>query len=236
MWSEEDGFFRNDGLRALGIVHGVTTRRLGSMKSPEARAAALSFAGAEPASLQLVHQVHGRRVVRFEELGGRQAEADAIAAERPGAAFGVFVADCQPLFVWESTGRAVAVAHLGWRGTAAGLAKAAVETLVRDYGQDPRELHAAIGPHIRSCCYEVGAEVAAKFPASCRRTPVGSGGTSGREHLELSAAATLQLVEAGLPAASIDASGPCTHCHPDLFYSFRREKADLRMLAFIVMP
>src|SRR5271155_5852753 len=105
MWAEDDGLFQNDSLRSLGVVHGVTTRRLGNMKTPEARAKIIEAAGLEPASLKLVHQVHGRRVVRWEDLGPRLSEADAIATERPGAALGVYVADCQPLFLWETSGR-----------------------------------------------------------------------------------------------------------------------------------
>jgi YfiH family protein len=172
--------------------------------------------------------------VRWEDVGSRPVEADAATAERPGAVVGVYVADCQPLLVWEKTGHVVAAAHLGWRGTAAGLAKTLVDNLVRQHGQDPRDLRAAIGPHMRACHYEVGPEVASKFPASCRK--VAAGAREGKEFLEMSAATVLQLVEAGMTEDSIDASGPCTGCHPELFFSFRREKADLRMLGFLVKP
>ena len=233
MWAERGGAFVHDGLKALGVAHGVTTRALGSMKLEENRRAALAAAGADPELLRVSNQVHGKRVVRWEDAGPRRSDADAMTAERPGAALGVYIADCQPLFVWEKTGHAVAVAHMGWRGTALGMAKALIEALIQR-GYDPRDLKAAVGPHIRSCCYEVGSDVAAKFPAACRKVP--AGGKPGREFLELSASTRLQLLEAGMTDASIDTDSPCTHCHPELFYSFRREKADLRMLAFIVQP
>jgi hypothetical protein len=79
------------------------------------------------------------------------------------------------------------------------------------FGSEPRDLHAAIGPGIGKCCYEVGPEVAALF------------GEQGRVHLDLTAVNLGQLVEAGVTPERIYASNLCTMCLADEFRSFRRD-------------
>jgi copper oxidase (laccase) domain-containing protein len=73
-------------------------------------------------------------------------------------------------------------------------------------------LHAAIGPGIGKCCYEVGPEVAAHF------------GEAVRSHIDLADANRRQLIEAGIAPARVYVSNLCTMCLPEEFYSFRREK------------
>jgi copper oxidase (laccase) domain-containing protein len=80
------------------------------------------------------------------------------------------------------------------------------------YGTDPEDLHAAIGPGIGKCCYEVGPEVAEQF------------GEQGRAHIDLAEANRRQLMAAGVTPGRIYASNLCTMCHPDEFHSFRRDR------------
>ena len=80
------------------------------------------------------------------------------------------------------------------------------------FGTRPADLHAAIGPGIGECCYEVGPEVAAQF------------GEQGRAHIDLAAENRRQLVEAGVTPERIYASNLCTMCRPEEFHSFRRDK------------
>jgi copper oxidase (laccase) domain-containing protein len=83
----------------------------------------------------------------------------------------------------------------------------------RRFSTNPRDLHAAIGPAIGCCCYQVGPEVAAQF------------GLEGRAHIDLVAANRRQLLESGVTAERIDASNLCTMCRPEEFHSFRRDRA-----------
>ena len=80
------------------------------------------------------------------------------------------------------------------------------------FGSDPADIHAAIGPGIGKCCYEVGPEVAAQF------------GERGRAHIDLAEANRRQLIEAGVTGRRIYASNLCTMCRPEEFHSFRRDK------------
>jgi copper oxidase (laccase) domain-containing protein len=91
----------------------------------------------------------------------------------------------------------------------------------RSFGTRAEDLHAAIGPGIGKCCYQVGADVAAKFPGQ------------GSDHVDLTAANRQQLQDAGVTAARIYASNLCTMCRAAEFYSFRRDRdAAGRMFSF----
>lgn len=159
-------------------------------------------------------QVHGARVVRVEEPG-HQPECDALLTTRTHLALAVTTADCMPLLF--SAPGAVAVAHAGWRGTAAGIAPLTLAALCEASGVGPDRVHVAIGPCIRVGCYEVGQEVASSFPAAAVRE-----GTP-RPFLDLPRAARLQLINAGVPADAIHDCGACTACEPERYFSYRRD-------------
>jgi YfiH family protein len=127
--------------------------------------------------------------------------------------------------------RAIAVAHAGWRGTAAGVARSAVGALVAG-GSRPDELSAALGPAIGPCCYEVGDDVRAAFGAG------GEGfftrGPRGRAHLDVRGANRRQLRDAGLQEDRIHDLADCTFCRADLYHSFRRDgRGAGRMISYV---
>ena len=168
--------------------------------------------GIDPGSVLMARQVHGDRLIRhsaeqrpriFSEAVPSPEEADAHATSEIGLAPLVMVADCLPVAVAGPGG--VAIAHCGWRGLAAGLAAAAAEEV--------EGTTAAIGPGIGPCCYEVGDRVLAAF----EQVPEAAEGRM----LDLAAVARAQLSDAGVE--EIEASGLCTSCERDLFYSHRRD-------------
>ncbi|MBI4423307.1 MAG: peptidoglycan editing factor PgeF [Elusimicrobia bacterium] len=225
-WTRRGGLCVESRLLGLGFAHGVTTRALGSMKDPANRRRAVSAAGVEREPLVL-HQVHGTGIVDASAASTPEPRpsADGWLCAEPGVACGVYVADCLPLYVWDEDGSAAGVFHAGWKGLAAGMAREAVRSF-RRLGLGPERLSAAIGPRVGACCYRVGPEVAARFRAEVMR--------DGR--LDLGAEARLQFEESGLPAGRVSLAAECTSCSPEEFFSFRRDKQDSRMLAFIALP
>ncbi len=184
----------------------------------------------------MLRQVHGRRVLRLDRVTpGERADGtvwrDGDPVE-PVAA--VRTADCVPLLLGEREGRAAAAVHAGWRGTAAGIARAAVE-LLAGLGVGPERLVAALGPAIGGCCYEVGAEVAEAIVRASGEAALAPGrGPGGGPRVDLRAANRLQLESAGVPASAIHDHPGCTACRGDLFFSHRAEGARAgRMLAVI---
>jgi polyphenol oxidase len=168
----------------------------------------------DPAAVATAGQVHGdalRRVPR----AGHVPDCDALLTRVPGLALAIATADCMAL-LYRAPG-AVAAAHAGWRGAAADLPGATLRALCEAAGAPPESVRVALGPCIRVCCYAVGPEVAGRFPSAAVRR-VGD-----RIHLDLPAAARLQLREAGLPDAALEDTGVCTACHPELCFSYRRD-------------
>jgi polyphenol oxidase len=171
--------------------------------------------GVDPRLVLIGRQVHGAEVRRhegptdppaFAEPSPGLPEADGHIAGRAGLAPLVFVADCLPVAL--AGERGVAMLHCGWRGMAAGIVGRGVE----EVGAGA----AAVGPGIGPCCYEVGDEVRDAFG------DLGEGISSGRM-LDLREAARRLLVAAGVERLEI--SELCTSCHPELFFSHRRDGA-----------
>jgi YfiH family protein len=200
-----------------GLVHGFSTLALGSMRgpappgdplTPERRAFAAEL-GLDPARLTVAGAVHGAGVARVDEPVPAVRGVDALVTDREGIPLLATFADCYPVLLHDPVRRALALAHAGWRGTAAGVAAAAVEALRREYGCRPADLVAGVGPGICGCCYQVGEEVAASFDARFHRPSPGAAGP-GRVLLDLAAANRDQLEAAGLLPDRIHLNGACT--------------------------
>lgn len=160
-----------------------------------------------------VRQVHGARVV--EPSGpGIGAEGDALISTEPGLPIGVTVADCVPVVLIGDG--AVGIAHAGWRGAAAGVVDATIKALDAS-GHHPHT--AVIGPGIGPCCFEVGDEVAQRFPSHVRTT------TWGTQSVDLPGA-----IAGGLEGLEVHHTGECTH-HDSRFHSFRRDGTAARQFA-----
>lgn len=173
------------------------------------------------ANLATLKQVHSATCVAAEGRTGVLGSGDALLENTPGSAVAIRTADCIPLLLVDERNRAVAAVHAGWRGTVAEIARHAVDTMRERFGSHPADLHAAIGPGIGKCCYEVGPEVAAEF------------GQHGRAHIDLVEANRRQLMDAGVTPLRIYASNLCTMCRAEEFHSYRRDReAAGRMYSF----
>ena len=228
-------FLQSDLLAAIpGVVHGFSTRRgertdfsLGPFDSPNPmiqinRVRFLSAIDAVGWPLIKLRQVHSGIVVDVDDSSAASdaVQGDAAVTAMRGVALGVQTADCVPILIADSKGRAVAAVHAGWRGTAARIARSAVTRLIEKFQLDPESLRAVIGPHIGVCCYEVGEEVVhgiADDAAIERRADWP------KPHLNLASANRRQLLDAGIAAAHIETSSLCTKCREDLFHSYRRD-------------
>jgi hypothetical protein len=161
--------------------------------------------------LATLKQIHSAECVVAAGRAGVLGTGDALLENTPGAVVAVKTADCVPVLLIDPEHRAVAAVHAGWRGTVARIVPGAVAALGERFGSRAADLHAAIGPAIGKCCYEVGEEVAARF------------GETGRAHIDLAGTVRRQLEAAGVGARRIYLAGLCTRCHAERFHSFRRD-------------
>jgi len=236
-------FFRSELLEAAGFrLHGFTKRAGGVSEGP---LASLNFSwDREPERgrvvenhsrlraalgtdlrLTRVRQVHGADVRTAREI--REAgpdcwgalpelEADAVIAASGEALVAVITADCAPVLLADPANRAVAAVHAGWRGAARGVIRGAVRALAAR-GAEPGRLLAAVGPCICAACYEVGDEVAGRFPESAEPIP----GRPGKHLLDLGNAVEVSLIGAGLTTRNIERVAACTACDGEALYSHR---------------
>ena len=164
--------------------------------------------------LGILKQIHSTECVAGEGRSGVLGQADALLENLEGAVVAVRTADCIPVLLVDDEHRAVAAVHAGWRGTAGGIVGRAIEAMRERFGTSAARLHAAIGPGIGECCYEVGPEVAERF------------GKQGTIHLDLTGENRRQLLRAGVTRGRIYASNLCTKCKPEEFHSYRRDRDD----------
>lgn len=173
-------------------------------------------------------QVHGTDllVVRDPEDPRPDNErCDALATNLKGVLLGVKTADCVPVIIGDPRSGACAAVHAGWRGTLAEIIKHALARMREEFGTEPRDVRAALGPAALGCCYEVGAEVIEPFRAKFSGADsLFKPTTAGHALVDLHEANRRQLVESGVTVESIHALPLCTMCRPDLFFSYRQDR------------
>jgi len=173
-------------------------------------------------NLATLKQMHSASCVPAGGRSGELGQGDALLENTPGAVIAAKTADCLPVLLVDERNHAVAAVHAGWRGTVARIAAGAVEAMRQRFGTDPRDVHAAIGPGIGVCCFEVGADVAEQF------------GLTGRAHVDMAETNREQLVESGVTPERIYASKLCSRCRVEEFHSFRRDgKKAGRLYSFV---
>ena len=217
-------------LAAAGLAHATTTRHFPGTRPfgdatspflPEAREALLP-AGLDLAQVAYGRQVHGVAHARVTS-GGLAGTVDILVTTARGLPLAISTADCLAVTVCDPDAPALAIAHVGWRGTVQGGATATVAALDAA-GARVERMRVGIGPSIGPCCYEVDEPVLARFREAYPRDwdrwvrP----GRPGHWMLDLWATNEDLLVAAGLARSAIENPRLCTACQPDLFFSYRK--------------
>jgi YfiH family protein len=182
---------------------GAATKDVPERVFENRRRAVAQIAG-DASTAAMAYQVHGAEVLNPEPVGVDHP-VERPRTDVPDRTLMLLTADCLPIALAREG--AVCILHAGWRGLLAGIAEAGLDAL----GQ---RAHAVIGPGIGPCCYAVGDDVAAPFRERFGADVVHRG------NLDLWTAAERAL--AG--AASVERIDLCTACHPELFFSHRRDR------------
>jgi len=268
--------------RVPWLVHGFTTRPGGLTSSyggrtlnagftkddlranvERNRKAALLAAGAATKSklwpLVTVRQIHSDLIHFVRSRKPERMAGDGLVTDLSGVALGILTADCFPVLLVDTKKKAVGAFHAGWRGTVKRIVEKGVGIMRLEFGSRAEDIHAAIGPGIQQCSFEVGEEVEEAFhtqfayadelfhrvqesDAVRKRYPMlfmnqrapGHGDPCIKLHLDLREANRRQLLAAGVPPANITALKDCTYCRPRKFFSHRAERGKTgRQLALI---
>jgi YfiH family protein len=228
--------------------HLFTTRQLQLPSSGAWRALAAAM-GVPEERMASLDQVHGREVVIvrrsvsesvLQAMHTERPRADALVSDAPDVALVVRAADCVPLLIGDRRTGVAAAVHAGWRGTAARVAIAAIDTLAREFGSRPGDLVVAIGPAIGPCCYQVGSDLVDAFAAAGHeRYLIDRWFVRPRDQglrLDVAGANRDQLILAGVAEDNIHVSGLCTAMHLDVLTSYRAEREKAGRIAGVIRP
>lgn len=197
--------------------------------------------GVDAKKFTTCQQVHGSCVVVVDEknvgagaldFASTIAATDALVTKLADVPLLLFYADCTPVLLADPVSGAIGLAHAGWRGTVAGIAAQTVQAMAENFGAQPQNILAAIGPSIGSCCYEVDDFVREHALAQEKEreicgvytkffTPVEQ--KQGHYLLDLWGYNRCILERAGVRAENIVAAEVCTAHNHELFCSYRAE-------------
>ena len=244
-------FFTYEHLENTGmVVHGFSTR-MGGVSTGDCATMNLSFerGDAEEAvrtnyellgaaigfrtdSLVFSKQTHTTnvRVVAEEDRGKGflrdrdYTDVDGLITNVPGLTLATFYADCIPLFFVDPVHKAIGLSHSGWKGTVGKIGKVTVEKMTEQYGTDPKDVLAAIGPSICQSCYEVSEDVIIQFKEAFEEkfwNELFYAKENGKYQLNLWRANELIFEEAGILKKHYSTTNICTCCNPGYLFSHR---------------
>lgn len=201
----------------------------------------LDALGADFESVRWAEQVHGVQIRCAGARGFPWAEpgTDGLIDVTGKYMLVTSHADCAAVYIAAPGVPVHALAHAGWKGTAGGIAFAAVQEFIRACPLQPDDLCAAISPCIHGCCYEIGTDVAEAFGgrlgSRLSEALRPDGPKSGSKfRLDIARANRIILENAGLRPERIFECDACTACHPEDFFSHRRDRGQTgRMMAWL---
>lgn len=247
-------YFSFPALDATGIVKSGFSTRIGGVSSGACASMNLDFKREESREnveenfkrmavaldmpyerMTASHQTHTTNVRRIYECDagngiskpGKYTDVDGMITNIKNLPLVTFYADCIPLFFVDKEHEAIGLSHSGWRGTAGRIGDVTVKAMMKEYGSEPSDIIALIGPGICAECYEVSEDVILEFKKSfdeelwdslfCRNE-------NGSYQLDLWEANRQVLIESGLRPENITISAACTCCIPELLFSHRASK------------
>lgn len=151
-------------------------------------------------------------------------DVDGLVTNVPGLCLVTFFADCVPLYFLDPVKKAIGLSHSGWRGTVGKIGKTTIEMMQEQYGSNPSDILAAVGPSICQDCYEVSEDVILQFKACFEEefwSELFHGKENGKYQLNLWKANELIFLEAGIKKEHIAVTNLCTHCNSKILYSHR---------------
>ena len=164
-------------------------------------------------------------------------DVDGLVTNEPGLILATFYADCVPLYFVDPVHKAIGLSHSGWRGTVARMGQATLDKMNAEFGTNPADVYAAIGPSICQDCYEVSEDVADAF----RETFAGHESKilldkgNGKYLLDLWKANEIVMLDAGIEKEHLAITNICTCCNDRLLFSHRASRGKRGNLGAFLM-
>lgn len=178
----------------------------------------------------LMNQVHKANVEYADGSVNLIEKTDGIFTDKKELFLAVNTADCIPVFIYSSNPEFVGIVHCGWKSLVSGILFEFFNKASEKFELNLSNIKVYIGPHIKSCCFEIKEDVLDKFIKFdnfiLKR--------DNKLFVDLAGIAKENLTQIGL-ADNIKMSKDCTFCLNNEYFSYRKEKAELEgeMLGFI---
>jgi len=177
--------------------------------------------------IQYMDQVHGNRVQSISSVSSPIIETDALVSASDNLILGILSADCMPIAISKKDGSVFAIIHAGWKGLISGV----IQTCLSSFIKDEIKLTAWIGPSISGGFYEVGSELYDAFMKSDEHSQSNFKRVNPKKWLfDLNGEAKRILKNHNV---EVHVSNQCTYTNHDLFYSYRRDQTENRLLTMI---
>ncbi len=211
------------------VLAAFSEKRDGSMRlfgrgdvepNQENRNAFFEKLGVSPRSVKSALLVHGKNVVVVsDDSPAVLVDTDALITMARGVFLSVTGADCFPVFFYDPEREIIGLAHAGWRGVVAGVAKETVNEMIQ-LGSKGRNIHVAIGPGICAKHYDIPPGRKALFSD----WPSAIHTDNGNVCINLQAILKEQLLAGGIIEENLTPTRECTFCDKEKFFSYRRDK------------
>ncbi len=236
---EETGIVRHGfTTRAGGVSEGeFTSLNLSFTRGDESEAVRRNYSrvaealGCKVEDMVCSDQTHTTNVKR---VGRKQAgmgvlrdrdytDIDGLITNEPGIALATFYADCVPLYFVDPVHKAIGLSHSGWRGTVGRMGAVTLEAMTREFGTNPEDVYAAIGPSICQSCYEISEDVVIEFEQAFPnwKAEILEEKGNGKYQLDLWKCNEHILLEAGVKPENLAVTNICTCCNADKLFSHR---------------
>ncbi len=160
---------------------------------------------------------HGDNIILVYDLNQKiETKGDALISNHPDCLLALTSADCPIIYFYDPVKKVVALAHAGWRGVVKGIAEKVVISLKENYASNANDIQIFVGPHIKSCHFEIKEDVTDKFEKEDLIIK------DGKMFVDLGDMILKRLLKQGIKKENINISPDCTYCLEDKYFSFRR--------------
>ena len=199
--------FRSDKIHAAFSLKTFT-------HNGNARKLLSSLINLDPNKIVSPQQVHSSEV-KVVDVPGKIPFTDAIISTSKSVVLSIQVAACIPLYLADPDNNVIGIVHAGWRGIEKGIVANSINKMIT-LGADNNRIIAYIGPSIQKCCFEIGPEVAKKFPINFQINS-----SYDRSFLDLQKLTKNILINNSISFNNIISSNECTKCNSDKYFSYR---------------
>jgi len=161
-------------------------------------------------------QVHGNNVT-YVYSGGIYPDSDALVTDKSNLGLAISSADCTAIFIYEPIQKIICGIHSGWRGTEKRIVEHTLKKLTSEFNCSVKDMIVFIAPSISQINYEVGKEVAEKFPDEFLLYK------DRKIYLDVAGVNYKMLLDAGVDSTNIEMSPLCSYEEKYLLHSYRRD-------------